>query len=101
MRKDNFGNHRDWHAADILAALRKRGTSMAAVSRAAGLASNTLQNALYRPWPKGEWLIANELGMHPALIWPSRYNNTDQPRIPRKPVSTKSGVAHQKSKLKP
>lgn len=63
----------DWHPADIIAALRKRGTTMAAVSRAAGLSSSTLANALSRPWPKGEWLIANTLDIHPSEIWPSRY----------------------------
>ncbi|TCL06390.1 Nlp family transcriptional regulator [Sodalis ligni] len=63
----------DWHPADIIAALRKRGTTLAAVSRAAGLSSSTLANALTRPWPKGEWLIADRLEIHPAKIWPSRY----------------------------
>lgn len=63
----------DWHPADIVAALRKRGTSLAAVSRSAGLSSSTLANALSRPWPKGEWLIADTLEIHPAEIWPSRY----------------------------
>ncbi|WP_409310236.1 helix-turn-helix domain-containing protein [Pectobacterium sp. B1J-3] len=63
----------DWHPADIIAALRKKGTTLAAVSRAAGLSSSTLANALSRPWPKGEWLIADELGIHPSEIWPSRY----------------------------
>ncbi len=52
----------DWHKADIIAALHKRGTSMARLSREAGLASSTLANALTRPWPKGEWMIANALG---------------------------------------
>ncbi|MDU3890972.1 MAG: helix-turn-helix domain-containing protein, partial [Serratia liquefaciens] len=28
---------------------------------------------LSRPWPKGEWLIAETLDIHPAEIWPSRY----------------------------
>ena len=42
----------DWHPADIIAALHKRGTSMAAVSREAGLASSTLANALSRPGRK-------------------------------------------------
>jgi len=65
-------NH-DWHPADVIAALRKRGTTLAAVSRAAGLSSSTLANALTRPWPKGEWLIADRLEIHPAEIWPSRY----------------------------
>lgn len=38
----------DWHPADIIAVLKKRGTSLAAVSRNAGLASSTLSNALNR-----------------------------------------------------
>ncbi|EFD0628077.1 helix-turn-helix domain-containing protein [Escherichia coli] len=36
----------DWHPADIIAGLRKKGTSLAEVSRRAGLASSTLANAL-------------------------------------------------------
>ncbi|EPS2898879.1 helix-turn-helix domain-containing protein [Salmonella enterica subsp. enterica serovar Anatum] len=63
----------DWHPADIIAALKKRGTSLAAVSRNAGLASYTLTNALNRRWPKGEKLIAEALGIAPEQIWPSRY----------------------------
>lgn len=65
--------NKDWHTADIIAALRKQGTTLAAVSRKAGLSSSTLANALSRPWPKGEWLIAEALNIHPAEIWPSRY----------------------------
>nr|WP_315080344.1 helix-turn-helix transcriptional regulator [uncultured Kosakonia sp.] len=75
--------HKDWHPADIIAALRKRGTSMAKVSREAGLASSTLANALTRPWPKGEWLIANKLGVHPSEIWPERYVGRENKRIPK------------------
>ena len=63
----------DWHPADIIAALRKRGTTLAALSRQAGLSSSTLANALSRPWPKGEWLIADAINVHPSEIWPSRY----------------------------
>lgn len=63
----------DWHPADIIAALKKKGTSIAAQSRAAGLASSTLANALTRRWPKGERLIAAALDMQPQEIWPSRY----------------------------
>lgn len=76
----------DWHPADILAELKKRGTTLAAVSRAAGLASSTLTNALIRPWPKGEWLIASALNLHPAEIWPSRYTGSMSTRLPRKPL---------------
>ncbi|ASN16753.1 Ner family transcriptional regulator [Pantoea sp. PA1] len=63
----------DWHPADIIAALRKRGTTLAALSRQSGLSSSTLANALSRPWPKGEWLIADAINVHPSEIWPSRY----------------------------
>lgn len=66
-----------WHKADIIAGLRKKGTSLAALSRAAGLSSSTLENALTRPWPKGEFLIAEALGVHPSEIWPERYFGVD------------------------
>ncbi|GKX58666.1 helix-turn-helix domain-containing protein [Leminorella grimontii] len=70
-------NQQDWHAADVIAGLKKRGTSLAAVSRDAGLASSTLANALMRRWPKGERLIAQALGVAPEVIWPSRYLKPD------------------------
>lgn len=67
----------DWHPADIIAGLKKKGTSLAAVSRRAGLASSTLANALIRHWPKGERLIAEALGVAPEQIWPSRYRKPE------------------------
>ncbi|EHD22978.1 MULTISPECIES: helix-turn-helix domain-containing protein [Brenneria] len=71
-------NRQDWHPADIIAALKKRGTSLAAVSRNAGLASSTLANALTKHWPKGERLIAEALGVAPAEIWPFRYRKPEE-----------------------
>lgn len=73
----------DWHPADIVAALHKHGTSLAKLSREAGLASSTLANALTRLWPKGEWLIAMALEVPPSTIWPGRYLNTEEKRKPR------------------
>lgn len=64
---------KDWHQADIIATIRKKGTTLTALSRASGLSSSTLANALFRPWPKGEQLIANAIGIKPQIIWPSRY----------------------------
>ncbi|ENG3801794.1 helix-turn-helix domain-containing protein [Proteus mirabilis] len=66
----------DWHKADIIAALKKKGTTLAALSRKSGLSSSTLANTLYRPWPKGERLIAQALGVVPSEIWPSRYKDS-------------------------
>ena len=75
--KDSFMDTKfiDWHSADIIAALRKKGTSLAAESRRSGLSSSTLANALTRPWPKGELIIATALETHPWIIWPSRYQD--------------------------
>ncbi|WP_431137891.1 helix-turn-helix domain-containing protein, partial [Psychroserpens mesophilus] len=61
--------------ADIIAGLRKKKTSLAALSRQSGLSSSTLANALSRPWPKGELIIAQALGATPQVIWPSRYHD--------------------------
>lgn len=63
----------DKHPADIIAMLHKKRITLAALSRQAGLSSSTLANVLARPWPKGEFLIAGALGIHPSEIWPSRY----------------------------
>ncbi|MFO6298768.1 helix-turn-helix domain-containing protein [Rahnella selenatireducens] len=68
--------NKDWHSADIIAAIKKKGTTMAAVSRDAGLSSSTLSNALTRKWPKGEKLIAETIGVRAEIIWPSRYSET-------------------------
>ncbi|MBE3653463.1 helix-turn-helix domain-containing protein [Vibrio navarrensis] len=65
----------DWHRADIVAALKKRGLSVRQLSRDAGLGENTLSNALRSPWPKGEKIIADAIGMKPEEIWPSRYRS--------------------------
>ncbi|MBJ4125581.1 helix-turn-helix domain-containing protein [Salmonella enterica subsp. enterica serovar Rissen] len=67
----------DWHPADIIAGLRKRGTSLAAVSRNAGRVSSTRANAVTCHWPKGERLIAEALDVAPEDIWPSRYRKSE------------------------
>ncbi|MGQ7790257.1 DNA-binding transcriptional regulator SfsB [Shigella flexneri] len=67
-------NFIDWHPADIIAGLRKKGTSMAAESRRNGLSSSTLANALSRPWPKGEMIIAKALELTLGYR-PSRYHD--------------------------
>ena len=68
----------DWHRADVIAALKKKGTSVTALSRLQGLAPGTLANALRFPWPKGEQIIADAIGVEPKVIWPSRYKQMDK-----------------------
>lgn len=75
----------DWHSADIIAALKKKGTSLSRLSREAGLASGTLANALKKPWPKGETIIAEALNLSTDDLWPSRMHE-------RRVKKTRKGV---------
>ncbi len=68
---------KDWHQADIIAAMKKKGFTLASLSRKSGLNSSTLANALTRTWPKGEIIIARSLQLRPCDIWPSRYYHGD------------------------
>lgn len=61
----------DWHPADVVAALRKRGTSLRKVGLAHGY--KQIQNVLTRPWWMVEQLVAKELQLKPDEIWPTRY----------------------------
>lgn len=64
----------DWHPADVVAAIRKAGWSLRKLATAAGYANPAvLANANQRPWPKGERIIADAIGVAPEVIWPSRY----------------------------
>ena len=60
----------DWHPADIIAALKKRGTSLSALSRKAGLTSGRLTNTLWHHWPEGERLIVyhRRKSGHPVIV---------------------------------
>lgn len=63
----------DWHRADIVAALRKAGWSLRRLSRYHGYEAGSLGQALKRPWPRAERLIAEAIGVSPEAIWPTRY----------------------------
>jgi len=63
----------DWSRPKIVMALWERGFSLRSLSRANDLAPKTLNAALDRPWPRGERIIAEALGVAPEEIWPSRF----------------------------
>lgn len=64
----------DWHKADIKAALHKRGLTFKGLSLAHGYRSvDACAQALHRPYPKVERIIAAALELPPETIWPSRY----------------------------
>lgn len=73
----------DWHRADIVAAFRKRNTTLARYSRQCGYTSTWLAQATGRAYPKAERVIAEFLGVTPSTIWPSRYHPDGTPRSGR------------------
>lgn len=64
----------DWHPADIVAAIRKQELTLKELSIANGLTPRACATAMHRPYEKPEKVIANQLGLHPKEIWPSRYH---------------------------
>ncbi|MGD0430302.1 MAG: helix-turn-helix domain-containing protein [Acetobacteraceae bacterium] len=70
----------DWHPADVLAALKKRGKTLSGLSRAHGYHATAAGKALKKHWPALEALIAAELDLRPEDIWPGRYDRAPRPR---------------------
>lgn len=74
----------DWHRADIVAELHKKGLSLRQLSIRNGLSPNTLKAALDRPYLKAEKIIAHALNLSVSDIWPNReaYRNF-KPKYPK------------------
>jgi Ner family transcriptional regulator len=70
----------DWHPADVLAALKKRGHSLAGLSVTNGYHPTAAGKSLKQPWPAMERLLADAIGVAPQEIWPSRYDSEGNPR---------------------
>ncbi len=73
----------DWHAIDVVAAVRKSGSSLTRLSRLNGLSSTVVGQCLYKPYPKCERIIAEFLCVSVQTIWPSRYNQDGTPKSGR------------------
>lgn len=86
-------SHKDWHPADIKAALHKKGITLRELAKRHGLKdSSSMSAALVRSLPANEKRIAAALGLHPKEIWPSRYfeNGEHRPQGFRAMQSTAS-----------
>lgn len=65
---------KDMHPADIKAALEKSGYTFTRVAKEHGYQRNSPSNVLRIPWGPVEKIVGEIIGLHPAAIWPSRYN---------------------------
>lgn len=73
----------DWHPADIVAALHKRGLTLRDIARQHGLKdSSTLSKAMIQSYPAGERRLAEAAGVSVQEMFPSRYYS-DGSIVPR------------------
>lgn len=83
----------DWHRADVVAALRKKGWSLRELSRQNGLSAGTLKSALDHSYPKAERIIAAAIGVTPEEIWPERHEKRNfKPVLTPPPVVSRQAA---------
>jgi lambda repressor-like predicted transcriptional regulator len=67
------------HREEIKAAIRMHGVTLVSLGRRWGYSESALRQALRRPYPRIERLIANFLRTKPERIWPDRYDAFGKP----------------------
>jgi len=70
---------KDWHKADIKAALEKGGWTFRSLASHLEVSHAALTSALIKPYPASERRIAEAIGVHPMVLWPSRYDEDGKP----------------------
>lgn len=71
--------------------IQMQGRSMAEVAREAGVKRTALYSAFKKTYPRMEKVIADALGLPPAVVWPERYDADGLPHYrmgrPKKSIS--------------
>lgn len=83
---------KDWHREDIKAAVRKSGATLRSLALLEGYDAGAFTQALRRPWPAVEKIIADHLKRRPQDIWPSRYDSKGEPLSRRRRKTSGRGV---------
>jgi Ner family transcriptional regulator len=71
---------KDWHKAEVKAALEKAGWTCRALAKEHEKCHSYFSETLSRPNPRAQAIIASILGRKPQTIWPSRYDDEGQPK---------------------
>jgi Ner family transcriptional regulator len=71
-----------WHPQDIIAAVRKKGTSLQALGRAHGFSRVTFNRATTERFPRAHAIIATFLMVPRHVIWPQFYDMADRMMAP-------------------
>lgn len=83
---------KDWTKEFIKYRISEMFGTMTAMAHCYGLHPSVIRRALRVPYPKVDRVIAKALGVHPADIWPSRYNRDElasNPRLWRRWINVK------------
>jgi|SRR5947209_15045559 len=72
---------KNWHRADVVAALHKRGTSLAKLAGKAGLSASALRQALTNPRTPSNRIIADFLGKKLHELWPQWFDDSGKKLI--------------------
>ena len=59
--------------------IHMQGRTMSAVADEAGVKRQTLYQAFQRSYPRMEKIIADAVGLEPAVLWPERYDRHGLP----------------------
>ena len=71
---------KDWHKSDIKAAIEKAGWSCRQLAKLHEKSHSYFSDALMRPNPKAQQIIAKIIGQPAPTIWPSRYDENGAPK---------------------
>jgi Ner family transcriptional regulator len=85
-----------WHRADIIAALHKRNTSLAKLSRIHRLARTTLSAALHVARKPSNTIIAKVIGVTLHELWPDWYDARGTRIAGSDPVKHRGAASSQK-----
>ena len=96
-----MGMKEGWHRQDIMAAVRKEESSLAAIGRAIGLKRSTMVWAMIAPHPRANAAIACFLGVPMHELWPQWFDEHGKlistaklQRPPAKPISSRRPEFH-------
>ncbi|MAI62446.1 MAG: hypothetical protein CBB87_08220 [Micavibrio sp. TMED27] len=90
-------SHQGMHPEDIKAAIRKRGVTLTELSVSLGYSEATVRNALIKPMPSVEPLIAKFIGKTLHEIWPDRWDKENiriRPKTNRRKSKQSKTVRH-------
>lgn len=88
------------HKEDIKSRIRKKGTSLTALSKSWGYQRNAISVCLDRAWPKVQGLVANYIGVEAANIWPDRYHKDGTARQGHRSNNNTHSAANRNSEVK-